>query len=106
MRSWVQRNQVQMRWLKFNGRLRNAFGIDGEDWARMYNAQGGRCACCERAIGFDHNTHVDHCHKTGRVRALLCHGCNTSIGHLGEDLETLRRMASYLEKFCASPNSP
>lgn len=69
-----------------------------EDWARLFHAQGGKCAICGRQLSFDRNTHVDHSHATGRVRGLLCHSCNTSLGHVKENPETLRRMITYLEE--------
>ena len=41
---------------------------------------------------------VDHCHRTGKVRGILCMGCNFSIGHFKDDPEILRRAAAYLEE--------
>jgi hypothetical protein len=41
--------------------------------------------------------HVDHCHKTGRVRGVLCFNCNSAIGKLGDDPDAVRRAAAYLE---------
>lgn len=73
------------------------YGIDVEDWARLYNAQAGVClGCCER-LEFDRSTHVDHDHQTGIVRGLLCHGCNLSVGGAKDNPATLRRLALYLE---------
>jgi hypothetical protein len=40
---------------------------------------------------------VDHCHITGRVRALLCQACNTGIGKLKEDPALIRKSADYVE---------
>jgi hypothetical protein len=66
--------------------LRRKYRMSIEDYDRMLAAQGGVCAICKgpskRKNGlFD----VDHDHKTGKVRGLLCHGCNTGIGLLGDD---------------------
>lgn len=80
----------------FDRDLKRAYGITSEDWARMYNSQGGQCAGCKNRLGFDRNTHVDHCHKTGRIRGLLCHGCNVALGRVEDSPETLRRLADYL----------
>lgn len=41
---------------------------------------------------------VDHCHDTGRVRGMLCHGCNTALGKLGDNVAGLRRALEYLTK--------
>ncbi len=40
---------------------------------------------------------IDHDHKTGKVRGVLCHNCNTSLGLLKDDLTTLRNLIKYLE---------
>ncbi|MFJ3233170.1 endonuclease VII domain-containing protein [Streptomyces sp. NPDC086787] len=41
--------------------------------------------------------HVDHCHKTGRVRGVLCFNCNSAIGKLGDSPDAVRRAAAYPE---------
>ena len=50
-------------------------GVTDEDYARMLAAQGGGCAICG-ATPKTRRLHVDHDHRTGRVRGLLCHRCN------------------------------
>lgn len=62
----------------------------------MFNDQEGLCAICRRQIGFTRETHVDHCHLTGKVRGLLCSGCNRALGGAEDNVETLRRMIAYL----------
>lgn len=60
------------------------------------------CAICHE-VGFKMNEHVnsplnvDHCHKTGQVRGLLCHNCNRALGLLKDDTRRLRSAISYLE---------
>ncbi|MEU6367791.1 endonuclease domain-containing protein [Streptomyces sp. NPDC046931] len=41
--------------------------------------------------------HVDHCHKTGKVRGVLCFNCNSAIGKLGDDPDAVRRAAANVE---------
>ena len=41
---------------------------------------------------------IDHCHKTGKVRALLCHSCNTGIGKFKDDIVLLQKAIEYLKK--------
>lgn len=45
-----------------------------------------------------YNINVVHCHKTGKVRGLLCFNCNTGIGKLKDDIELLKRAVEYLER--------
>ncbi len=76
-------------------RLRSRFGIPLAEWQRMEAAQGGVCLICKRP----EKLHVDHCHTNGNVRSLLCRGCNTAIGALGECPERIRAAAAYVESF-------
>ena len=41
---------------------------------------------------------VDHCHKTGKIRQLLCSNCNPAIGFIKDSPELARKMADYLER--------
>ncbi len=45
--------------------------------------------------------HIDHCHKTGRVRGTLCDDCNRGMGSFKDDSERLRSAADYLERYAA-----
>lgn len=66
-------------------------------WA-LHRAQGGACAICrepERARRF---LSIDHCHKTGRVRGLLCVRCNLGIGHFADHPERILRAADYVSR--------
>jgi hypothetical protein len=73
-------------------RLRQRYGINGADEQAMIAVQRGLCAICSNAKA----EHVDHDHETGRVRGVLCPGCNTGMGQLKDDPATLRRAADYL----------
>lgn len=74
------------------------FGLSVVDYERMLETQGGTCALCP-ATRFDvrwERLAVDHCHKTGKVRQLLCGRCNMLLGNSGDDPSLLERMALYL----------
>ena len=73
------------------------FGLTPDDYDCMLEAQGGGCAICGRPPRDDISLHVDHDHKTGRVRGLLCFRCNNSLGDLDDDPELLRKAVAYLE---------
>jgi hypothetical protein len=61
--------------------LKCRYGIDAHDWANMFNAQERQCGICASTLRAE-DVHVDHDHETGRVRGLLCAGCNTGLGAL------------------------
>lgn len=52
------------------------------------------CAICKRK---GHKLYVDHCHSKNTVRALLCHNCNTLLGHAHDDIEVLKSAVKYLK---------
>jgi len=63
-------------------------------WADFLESQGGFCAVCLKRPP----TALDHCHRTGRLRGLLCRQCNLAAGFLGDDPETAKNMVFYLER--------
>lgn len=77
-----------------HNQLRTNYGITMEDYQAMLSAQNGVCAICRCRP--DHTLHVDHDHRTGLVRGLLCRNCNRGIGCLRDDLDLLRNAVEYL----------
>lgn len=81
--------------------MRVKYGITHEDYDRMLAEQGGACAICNR-LEADSRFGVlvvDHDHKSGNVRALLCNDCNLAIGKLQDDPAIIRAAVTYLERF-------
>lgn len=77
-------------------------GITLEDFHRMYESQRGLCAICGQpqtrvCRGKVLPLYIDHDHKTGRARGLLCAPCNTAIGLLEEDPERFQKALAYME---------
>jgi hypothetical protein len=77
------------------------YGLSPEQYDRLVIAQAGRCAACGEpppATGTptQRYLHVDHDHDTGRVRGLLCHPCNLTLGYARDDPDRLRRLIDYL----------
>jgi len=80
-------------------RYKKVYGISLVQYEEMLEKQNYGCAICgrkEAKRGTDHPMYVDHNHKDNVVRGLLCHYCNLSIGHFGDDPAILLRAASYL----------
>ena len=63
-----------------------------EDFEIMSNLQNNNCAICGEEV----KLHVDHCHKTGKIRGLLCRNCNTSLGKFKDSPEILQNAITYL----------
>lgn len=81
-------------------RLQATYGISREDYERILAHQGGRCYICQRQVR-SKRLAVDHDHRTGEVRGLLCadseRGCNHAILGNIRDIEMARRIVAYLE---------
>lgn len=70
-------------------------GVTPHAYEEKLRLQEGRCAICRREPG-RRRLSLDHCHKTGVFRGLLCTPCNTALGLLGEDPARLRVAEAYL----------
>lgn len=78
---------------------RKQLGVSVKDYDRMLAAQGGGCAICGNPPK-TRRLDVDHDHRTGKVRGLLCHRCNRTLASWITD-EWLRRAIVYLVKRAA-----
>ena len=76
------------------------YGLTVDTYKAMLLKQENKCLLCSREftdIG-DTEPHIDHCHTTGIVRGILCHGCNTALGKLGDTEEAILKVLEYLQK--------
>lgn len=81
--------------------LKKKYGITLNDYNSMLESQNFVCAICKRPerLSFKGKTKamcVDHCHKTGKVRGLLCDACNNGIAKFEDDVEYLKSAILYL----------
>lgn len=98
------RERARSRRSTVEGRRRDRagrYGLTGEEFLRMLEAQNGVCAICHepetrRVSGTLCELAIDHDHETGRVRGLLCQRCNRGLGHFRDDPDLLRKAAAYL----------
>jgi hypothetical protein len=82
-------------WLKYK------YGISLEERTRLFIQQNGKCAVCSRHESeFKKELSVDHSHKTGKVRGLLCAPCNHALGLLKEDVKRMSNLIKYVERNC------
>lgn len=78
-------------------KYRLRYGITLQEKEKMLEEQDGKCAICERIILG--RSCVDHDHKTGKIRKILCDSCNTGIGFFGDSSSLLLKAASYLMEY-------
>ena len=79
--------------------LKKKHKITREQWEYLFKSQGECCAACGSKDPVSaHGWQTDHCHKTGRIRGILCRGCNIAAGAARESAEVLRLLASYVER--------
>lgn len=80
-------------------RLNKRYGISKKKRDAMFARQRKRCACCRsNDPGSVRGWYLDHDHKTGKVRGVLCHWCNLALGHAKDSVVRLSLMIIYLEK--------
>lgn len=77
--------------------IKRKYGLSQDQFEDLLDSQDARCAICRRAF-LPSAPHVDHSHKSGRVRGLLCFDCNTGLGKFHDDINLLRAATRYLER--------
>lgn len=82
-----------------NAFLKREYGITIKEYDIMLEKQNGVCSICKRFRLFQDKEYmaVDHCHKTGKVRGILCSNCNRALGLLEDNLEFLENAKIYLK---------
>lgn len=81
--------------------LADRYGLTKDQYNQMVTKQKGKCAMCYS----ESKLHVDHSHETGQVRWLLCSNCNTALGLVKENIETLSNMITYVNFYSVSAAS-
>lgn len=82
-----------------NRTLLGRYGISSDTFNEMLENQNYKCAGCGTdSSKFEYPLQVDHCHTTGKVRGLLCRGCNVALGCVKDDVNTLLSLVDYLQK--------
>ncbi len=81
--------------------LKRGYNLTPEQYDLMLKKQNGVCAICESFRPLSHKEttfHVDHNHKTGKIRGLLCARCNTGLGGFQDNMQYLKNAIKYLEE--------
>lgn len=80
------------------------YGLTLEKYDKMLEEQNNKCKICkkhenktDKRYGRTIKLSVDHCHKTGKVRSLLCSNCNAALGQVDDSIKLLKSMIEYLK---------
>lgn len=76
------------------GHIQRTYGLTPEEFDIAAEVQDHRCAICRKKA----KLHVDHNHRTGEPRGLLCFRCNTALGSFDDNVEILRSAIEYLKE--------
>lgn len=91
-RNWQRRNPRARR----DYHCRHFYGLEPKDVELMFLCQKGRCAICSAKLLRGKTLAIDHCHKTHRVRGLLCRQCNLGLGAFLDSTALLTKAIKYL----------
>ena len=93
-KQWLIDNPTKARtyWLK------GTYNITDDEYDQLLKKQNGACAICRKACERYKYLSVDHCHKTKRVRGLLCNKCNIGLGQFQDNVDTLKEAIKYLNE--------
>jgi hypothetical protein len=98
-RDYIKRDPEKRRFQLKKSLIKKRYGIIYEDYLSMHHEQEYKCKICKRhADEFKKGLVVDHDHKTGKVRALLCINCNSQL-HVLENKELYDKYMNYLNSF-------
>lgn len=91
----VERKRVKS--VAHERKVQATYGLQPGEYEQLYTLQNGTCALCRRATGKSKRLAVDHDHKTGQPRGLLCGPCNQLLGHGRDDPDFFQRIIEYLK---------
>lgn len=95
-RNWREKNKELIPTKKRNYLMKARYGTTVENYELMFQRQGGICLICKKSQ--KRRLDVDHSHKTGKIRGLLCRRCNIALGLLDDNVSIIKNLINYLEE--------
>jgi len=77
--------------------LKRKYNIEVEEFDGLKIKQNNCCAICKTTLEDGFLVHVDHDHKTGKIRGILCRWCNTGLGNFKDSCDSLESAINYLK---------
>lgn len=85
-------------------RILRTYGLTPEQFDTILASQNGVCGICLTDTPEGRGWHVDHCHKTGAIRGILCTKCNTGGGLFNDNKALLLKAAEWFGRGEDEPN--
>lgn len=100
VRKWRKANPDKVKLYARKNHLKIKYNLTIEEYDKMLLVQNNKCGICQldSHINLKGHLYVDHCHKTGAIRGLLCNNCNSAIGLLKEDEKLFAAAVTYLSR--------
>lgn len=96
-KNWKKSNPEQNKRLRRRYDLKRLYKLTEAEYKALLNSTPN-CPGCGKEFSDDMRPDIDHDHNTGRVRGLLCHLCNLTLGSAGDNPAILKALAEYLER--------
>lgn len=89
-----EKNAEKIKQQVWKNKLKSRYGLSPTEFYLLVGSQEEKCAICGEKV----KLHIDHNHKTGEVRGLLCGNCNRGLGLFKDDTRRLSSAIKYLKK--------
>lgn len=85
---------------QIRSQMKIRYGVTPEIYTETFDNQEGRCAICStHQLDLTGALEIDHCHKSGKFRKLLCGPCNRGLGCFRDNIERVEKALEYLKEF-------
>jgi len=102
-KAWRDRNRDRIKAYYKNRQLRKR-GLTKSDYDALLKDQNGGCAICGIAAKDGRRLSIDHCHRKGTIRGLLCDNCNCALGLFNDSIDNLNAAIRYLFRAAEKTN--
>lgn len=96
-KEYYRANKSKFKRESFRNNLRRKYGLTIDSYQALLKGQNNKCLICDSDFQGNNRPCVDHCHRTGKVRGILCRRCNLSISYL-EDKTFVQKAIDYIDK--------
>lgn len=98
-REYKAKNKEKVSTSEYKSQLKTKYGLTEEDYINILIKQNYSCAICgTHQSNLTKRLHVDHCHKTMKIRGLLCRDCNKTLGIFEDNIERFQKAIDYLNQ--------